>query len=72
MGNYFHHVLVGLLALLPMANPLTSISLLLGLGGKLPTVERNRQILKASLYVALIMFVSFYGGSLVMQGGCRS
>ena len=67
MGNYFHHVLVGLLALLPMANPLTSISLLLGLGGKLPTVERNRQILKASLYVALIMFVSFYGGSLVMQ-----
>lgn len=67
MGNYFHHVLIGLLALLPMANPLTSISLLLGLGGKLPTIERNRQILKASLYVALIMFVSFYGGSLVMQ-----
>lgn len=67
MSEYFHHVLVGLLAVLPVANPLTSVSLLLGLGGGLPPAERNRQILKASLYVALIMLVSFYGGSLVMQ-----
>lgn len=44
-----------------------SISLLLGLGSGLPPVERNRQISKASLYVALIMFVSFYGGNLIMQ-----
>ena len=67
MSEYFHNVLIGLLALLPMANPLTSISLLLGLGSGLPLLERNRQILKASLYVLLIMFVSFYGGSLIMQ-----
>lgn len=67
MSEYFHHVLIGLLALLPVANPLTSISLLLGLGGGLPPAERNRQILKASVYVALIMFISFYGGSLVMH-----
>ncbi|VFS81792.1 inner membrane protein [Pseudomonas aeruginosa] len=67
MSEYFHHVLVGLLAVLPVANPLTSVSLLLGLGGSLPPAERNRQIFKASLYVALIMLVSFYGGSLVMQ-----
>ncbi|MFG8802804.1 MarC family NAAT transporter [Pseudomonas aeruginosa] len=67
MSEYFHHVLIGLLAVLPVANPLTSVSLLLGLGGSLPPAERNRQIFKASLYVALIMLVSFYGGSLVMQ-----
>ncbi len=67
MSEYFHHVLVGLLAVLPVANPLTSVSLLLGLGGSLPPAERNRQIFKASFYVALIMLVSFYGGSLVMQ-----
>ncbi|HDZ3442731.1 TPA: MarC family NAAT transporter [Pseudomonas aeruginosa] len=35
MSEYFHHVLVGLLAVLPVANPLTSVSLLLGLGGSL-------------------------------------
>ncbi|ELF6209432.1 MarC family NAAT transporter [Pseudomonas putida] len=67
MNEYFHHVVIGLLALLPMANPLTSVSLLLGLGGGLPLKERNRQIFKASVYVALIMLVSFYGGNLVMQ-----
>lgn len=67
MSEYFHHVLIGLLAVLPVGNPLTSVSLLLGLGGSLPPAERNRQIFKASLYVALIMLVSFYGGSLVMQ-----
>uniref|UniRef100_UPI00244D5ADC MarC family protein n=1 Tax=Pseudomonas aeruginosa TaxID=287 RepID=UPI00244D5ADC len=67
MSEYFHHVLVGLLAVLPVANPLTSVSLLLGLGGSGRPAERNRQIFKASLYVALIMLVSFYGGSLVMQ-----
>lgn len=36
MSEYFHHVLIGLLAVLPVANPLTSVSLLLGLGGSLP------------------------------------
>ncbi|HHM5903057.1 TPA: MarC family NAAT transporter [Pseudomonas aeruginosa] len=35
MSEYFHHVLIGLLAVLPVANPLTSVSLLLGLGGSL-------------------------------------
>ena len=34
MSEYFHHVLIGLLAVLPVANPLTSVSLLLGLGGR--------------------------------------
>ncbi|MEG6658709.1 stress protection protein MarC, partial [Pseudomonas aeruginosa] len=43
MSEYFHHVLIGLLAVLPVANPLTSVSLLLGLGGSLPPAERNRQ-----------------------------
>lgn len=31
MSEYFHHVLIGLLAVLPVANLLTSVSLLLGL-----------------------------------------
>ncbi|PUA41284.1 stress protection protein MarC [Pseudomonas protegens] len=67
MSEYFQHVLIGLFAVLPVANPLTSIPLLISLGGDLPPAERNRQIFKASLYVALIMLVSFYGGNLMMQ-----
>ncbi|WP_025129529.1 MarC family NAAT transporter [Pseudomonas sp. PH1b] len=67
MNEYLHNVAIGLVAVLPVANPLTSISLLLGLGSSLSVAERNRQIFKASLYVALIMLVSFYGGSLVMK-----
>ncbi|NBF10953.1 MarC family NAAT transporter [Pseudomonas sp. Fl4BN1] len=67
MNEYLHNVAIGLVAVLPVANPLTSISLLLGLGSSLSVAERNRQIFKASVYVALIMLVSFYGGSLVMK-----
>lgn len=67
MNEYLHNVMIGLIAVLPVANPLTSISLLLGLGSSLSVAERNRQIFKASLYVAAIMLVSFYGGSLVMK-----
>ncbi|WP_027351748.1 MarC family NAAT transporter [Halotalea alkalilenta] len=67
MDDYFHYLLLGLLALLPVANPLTSVTLLLALGSELSRAERNRQILKATLYVAAILLISFYGGSAIMS-----
>lgn len=58
---------LGLVVLLPLANPLTTVALFLGLAGEMNYQERNRQSLQASLYVFIIMAVSFYAGNLVMD-----
>lgn len=58
---------MGLAMLLPLANPLTTVALLLGLSGGMTERERNRQALRASCYVFAIMMVSFYAGHLVMS-----
>ncbi|WP_370681367.1 MarC family NAAT transporter [Comamonas sp. GB3 AK4-5] len=58
---------LGLALLLPLANPLTSMTLLLSLGGQLPHIERQRQIKEATMYVVGIMLVAYYGGSWIMQ-----
>ena len=58
---------LGLALLLPLANPLTSMTLLLSLGGQLSHIERQRQITEATFYVVGIMLVAFYGGSWIMQ-----
>lgn len=60
-------VSIGLALLLPLANPLTSMTLLLSLGGQLPQLERQRQITAASMYVVGIMLAAYYGGSWIMQ-----
>lgn len=58
---------VGLVLILPLANPLTTVALFLGLAGNMSYRERNRQIFQASLYVFIIMTVAFYSGQLVMN-----
>jgi multiple antibiotic resistance protein len=58
---------VGLLLMLPLANPLTSMSLLMALGKSFTEEERNRQINQATGYVIGIMLVAYYGGNLVMD-----
>ncbi|MEE3653054.1 MULTISPECIES: MarC family NAAT transporter [unclassified Brenneria] len=58
---------LGLVLILPLANPLTTVALFLGLAGNMSQGERNRQIFQASLYVFIIMTVAFYGGQLVMN-----
>lgn len=67
MSEYFYYVLVGLFVVFLVVNLLISVLLLFGFGGSLLLVECNWQIFKVSFYVVLIMLVSFYGGSLVMQ-----
>lgn len=42
---------LGLVVLLPLANPLTSVALFLGLSGEMNFTERNRQAFQASVYV---------------------
>lgn len=58
---------LGLVVLLPLANPLTSVALFLGLSGDMNFAERNRQALQASLYVFLIMAVAWYAGNAVLN-----
>ncbi|MGK2696288.1 MarC family NAAT transporter [Serratia surfactantfaciens] len=58
---------LGLVLLLPLTNPLTSIALLLGLSSNMSKVERNKQSFMASIYVFLIMFIAYYGGQMVMH-----
>ncbi|EHD20436.1 MULTISPECIES: MarC family NAAT transporter [Brenneria] len=58
---------VGLVLILPLANPLTTVALFLGLAGNMSYRERNRQIFQASLYVFLILTGAFYSGQLVMN-----
>ncbi|PKH21295.1 stress protection protein MarC [Enterobacterales bacterium CwR94] len=58
---------LGLVVLLPLTNPLTSVALFLGLSGDMNREERNRQSLQASVYVFLIMVVAFYAGNIVMD-----
>ena len=53
--------------LLPLANPLTTVALFLGLAGNMNSAERNHQSMMASVYVFAIMMVAYYAGQLVMN-----
>ncbi|WP_337261908.1 MULTISPECIES: MarC family NAAT transporter [unclassified Serratia (in: enterobacteria)] len=63
----FQAIGLGLVLLLPLANPLTTVALLLGLSGNMTSEERNQQSLMASVYVFFIMTIAFYAGQLVMK-----
>lgn len=58
---------LGLVVLLPLANPLTTVALFLGLAGDMNREQRNHQSLMASVYVFAIMMVAYYAGQLVMN-----
>lgn len=57
---------VGLAMLLPLANPPTTVAMLLALSKGMSRQERNRQAFLASCYVFAIMVVAFYAGQIVM------
>ncbi|HEY0332218.1 MAG TPA: MarC family NAAT transporter, partial [Stenotrophomonas sp.] len=60
-------VATGLVMLLPIANPLTTVALLMGLSKNMTAQERNRQALLTSCYVFAIMAVAYYAGQAVME-----
>ncbi|MCU6666051.1 MarC family NAAT transporter [Silvania hatchlandensis] len=67
MVDLFQAIGLGLVVLLPLANPLTTVALFLGLAGDMNREERNQQSLMASVYVFAIMMVAYYAGQLVMN-----
>ncbi|WP_312686244.1 MarC family NAAT transporter [Kosakonia sp.] len=58
---------LGLVVLLPLANPLTTVALFLGLAGNMNSAQRNQQARMAAVYVFAIMIVAWYAGQLVMN-----
>ncbi|ABF13962.1 MarC family NAAT transporter [Candidatus Palibaumannia cicadellinicola] len=67
MLELFKAVGLGLMVLLPLANPLTTLALFLSLSENMTAEERNQQSLLTSFYVLLIMIVVFYAGTTVMN-----
>ncbi|MVW77761.1 MarC family NAAT transporter [Bordetella sp. 02P26C-1] len=66
--EYLKLVGLGLFTLLPLANPLTSVTLLLALGRDFTHEERNRQVDRSTLYVLAIILVCFYAGHAIISG----
>ncbi len=58
---------LGLIIILPLANPITTVALLLGLSQGMTTKQINREARMAAIYVFIIMMVAFFGGQLVMN-----
>ena len=58
---------LGLIVILPLANPLTTVVLFLGLSGQMNSATRNQIANKTSLYVFIILMVAWYAGQLVMD-----
>ncbi|MFP1722635.1 MarC family NAAT transporter [Lonsdalea quercina] len=67
ISELFEAVGLGLVLLLPLVNPLTSVALLLSLSGNMTRKDISQQSTKAAFYVFLIMMVAFYAGQLVMN-----
>ncbi|HSB96748.1 MAG TPA: MarC family NAAT transporter [Spongiibacteraceae bacterium] len=58
---------LGLTVLLPLANPLSTAALMLGLTRNMSSAEIRRQSIKTSIYVFWIMVIAFYGGQAIMN-----
>ncbi|HGF6559640.1 MULTISPECIES: MarC family NAAT transporter [unclassified Providencia] len=63
----FQAVSLGLVLLLPLANPLTAIAVMLSISANMTKEQRDHQSLLAAIYVFCIMLVAFYAGQLVMN-----
>ncbi|HSC83459.1 MAG TPA: MarC family NAAT transporter [Pseudomonas sp.] len=67
MKYLFDAVGLGLLALLPLINPPTTVAVFLGLSRGLSREEKNRQAFLAAFYVCIIMLLTYYIGDFVMS-----
>lgn len=54
---------LGLTVLLPLANPLASMTMLLSLGENIPRPELHRQVRQGAFYVVIILLVTYFLGT---------
>jgi multiple antibiotic resistance protein len=66
MNDLFDAVTLGLLALLPLINPPTTVALFLALSQGFSREEKNQQAFLTAFYVFIIMLVTYYIGEFVM------
>lgn len=59
---------LGLVIMLPLSNPLTSMTMLLSLGENMSQQERYRQVRQGAFYVVLIMLVTYFVGTWIIHG----
>ncbi|MGA9118177.1 MAG: MarC family NAAT transporter [Bacteroidota bacterium] len=64
--EFFSWVGVALITLLPIINPVSTAVLLLGISSHLSKEERNRQIIRACIYMTAILVTFLLVGHLVM------
>ena len=64
--QFFQAIGLGLILLLHLTNPLTTVALWLGLSGNMTKEQRNQQSLMACVYIFLIMTIAFYAGRVIM------
>ena len=62
MFELFKLIGLGLVLLLPLVNPLTTVALFLGLSGDMSEQEKKKQSAMAAFYVFVIMMVAWYAG----------
>lgn len=67
LGEFATLFAFALFGLLPIANPLSSAAVLLGLTAGYPSRERNRQADRATLYVAITIVVTYFVGHAIMS-----
>ncbi|AXK49737.1 stress protection protein MarC [Aliarcobacter trophiarum LMG 25534] len=63
----FNSVSLGLIILLPLANPITTVALFIALSHNMTKQEKNREAFLASVYVFFIIVISFYFGQFIMK-----
>lgn len=66
MSSLFDAILLGLLALLPLINPPTTVALFLALSQGFSREEKNQQALLTACYVFVIMTLTYYIGEFIM------
>lgn len=67
MMELFRAIGLGLVVLLPLANPLTTIALFLALAGNMNKQQRDRISFLTAINVFVIMMVAYYAGQVVMN-----
>lgn len=60
-------VVLGVIILLPLANPLTAVAMFLGLAGGMVTEERNKTAVQSAFYTLIIILTTWYAGNYIMS-----
>src|SRR5690606_25015503 len=58
---------LGVTMLLPLANPLTAVSMLLSMNANMSRAELLRQVRQAAFYVVLIILLTYFVGAWVIH-----